>query len=541
VAFLALSVALGVASLFPIYGEPVETRVIIDDTFHLSPNEVRRQGLGAFEGRENLTVTVWAEDEFAKNFTIITYNRLHFNTTAQNFSFTFPTGADYYETVFTVDGASSGTIHLVVSADTYKVLYPLSWLNTPAKLLFFSGLTAILLILFKPALTKQVGKKEISSVLLVISRVNRGRLLALLGASLAVWLMILVITPTPLGTFEDWYTDHARHSYVASLFLKDGLDVFRQPLGVLASHDCSTFMFVTWPEMPHIYPIGSIFLFLPFGVLLQGGVDALLIFKLEIALFLVFAHVCLYFFLSVFLKKNIHLFWKLVGAYIIYVPFVIYAADGMFDAVAFFFSLIAVTMFLVEKYDGFFLFMAVSIFLKYQAVIFLFPFILFGVVGLLQNKKFSSIVKNKKIQASLFLTCVSGFTAYLSIPYVMNARPELIMNGINVFSSNAQISWSLQTVAVLVTFTGTLMYATYMYKRNHLLTFTAFFMLLPSFLLPYFQSWYLPFLFVYVLVPQRRNELEATIIWLVFMIFVLCFGSISFNPLQILGHLQNLF
>ena len=136
--------------------------------------------------------------------------------------------------------------------------------------------------------------------------------------SLVLWLSLLAVNSNPLATFENWYTDHVRHAYVSSLFLKDGLSVFNQPLGTLASQDNSHFMFVTWPEMPHLYPLGSILLFLPFGALLQNGFDPVLVYKLEIALFLVFAHICLYFFLKVFLKKNMHLFWKLAGVYIIY-------------------------------------------------------------------------------------------------------------------------------------------------------------------------------------------------------------------------------
>ncbi len=88
------------------------------------------------------------------------------------------------------------------------------------------------------------------------------------------WFFLLAVNSNPLATFENWYTDHARDSYVSSLFLKDGFSVFDEPLGKLASLDNSYYKFVTWPEMPHLYPLGSIFLFLPFGVLLQNGVDA---------------------------------------------------------------------------------------------------------------------------------------------------------------------------------------------------------------------------------------------------------------------------
>jgi hypothetical protein len=121
-------------------------------------------------------------------------------------------------------------------------------------------------------------------------------LLVLLSLSLLLWLALLAFNSSPLATFDNWYTDHARHTYTANLFVKNGLAVFSQPLDVLASADKSSFMFVTWPEMPHLYPVGSVVLFLPFSMLVEAGVEAAVAFKLEVAVFLLFAHVCLYYF-----------------------------------------------------------------------------------------------------------------------------------------------------------------------------------------------------------------------------------------------------
>jgi hypothetical protein len=354
------------------------------------------------------------------------------------------------------------------------------------------------------------------------------------------WLFVLVVNSNPLGTFENWYTDLARHSYVSSLFLKDGFSVFNQPLGKLANLDNSYYKFVTWPEMPHLYPLGSIFLFLPFGVLLQKGFDPSLIYKIEIAIFLVFATVCLYFFLKNFLKKDMALLLKLIGIYIIYVSLIIYAADGMFDSVAFLFSMFALTMFMTERYDYFFLLIAVSLFFKYQAGIFLLPLIFVGLIKLFQTNKLSSLLRNKAVIAGVIIGFVSIFTAYLSAPYLLATGPQLIMNGINAFSSNTQVSWGLQSFSVLLTLAVTLAYAVYMLNKNSLLSLSALFLLLPSFMLPYFQNWYLPFIFIYALIPQQKKELDVTMVWLIFMIFMLSFGAISFNPMQILNGLNHL-
>jgi hypothetical protein len=235
-----------------------------------------------------------------------------------------------------------------------------------------------------------------------------------------------------------------------------------------------------------------------------------------------------------------HLLPKLFGVYIIYVSLVVYAADGMFDSVAFLFSLFALTMFIMDRYDYFFLLMGVSVFLKYQAGIFLLPLIVVGLLRLLQNNRFSGLLRNKMVVAGAVLMFISGFTAYLSAPFLLGAQPGLITNGINAFSSNSQITWNLQVFSVLLTLAATLVYVVYMLNKNSLLSLSALFLLLPSLMLPYFQNWYLPFIFAYALIPQQKKELEATMLWLIFIVGVLYFGSVSFNPMQILDSFRSM-
>jgi hypothetical protein len=63
---------------------------------------------------------------------------------------------------------------------------------------------------------------------------------------------------------------------------------------------------------------------------------------------------------------------------------------------------------------------------------------------------------------------------------------------------------------------------------------SAIFILLPSFTMPFVQIWYLPFFFGYALIPQPKREMEITMLWLIFIMSVLAFGVISFNPLHVL-------
>jgi hypothetical protein len=65
-----------------------------------------------------------------------------------------------------------------------------------------------------------------------------------------------------------------------------------------------------------------------------------------------------------------------------------------------------------------------------------------------------------------------------------------------------------------------------MVNKNSLLSLSALFLLLPTLMLPYFQNWYLPFIFIYALIPQGKREFEATLLWLILMVAVIFLGSV---------------
>ncbi|HLN89213.1 MAG TPA: hypothetical protein VK253_04035, partial [Candidatus Binatia bacterium] len=329
IAFLVVSVILSLVSLFPSVTVNNQKNIVIDSTFRLSQNETYRQGLGAFSGGENVSVMVECPTAFMKNVSIATsLGTIYSNPIDQNISYSFTADRHYYEVIFYSATPDASWVHFQATVEKPQVLYPLSWLTTTAKTMFLLSLGVAMLIILKWSFPKLTEKLETIPFSRPVNKNLRNCLLTLLLISLVFWVIFLSVNSSPLAAFNTWYTDHARDDYVSSLFLKDGFSVFNQPLGTLASQDTSRYMFVTWPEMPHLYPLGSILLFMPFGTLLQSGVDSVLVYKLEIALFLVFAHICLYIFLKSFLKKNGHLFWKIAGSSIAYVSLALYAAGG---------------------------------------------------------------------------------------------------------------------------------------------------------------------------------------------------------------------
>lgn len=542
---LVLSVVIAVVSLYPaasgdVNGVPDNAFAVTDVSFVLAPLEMRRHGLGSFRGGENISLSIRNPDNSPFNFSVEAYNGTLYSTVSTaDIEYSFTADSEYYEAVFFSDSNTEIEVQIMFSVKEPEVLFPFSWLTTPARILFFFSLGSIMLLLLKPALHHVPVLSAEGCKVPLLSQKGRRVLLILIILSLAFWFLLLMVNTNPFASFENWYTDHARHSYSSTLFTKVGFSIFDTPLGQLSSSDNSYYKFVTWPQMAHIYPLGSIFLFLPFGFLLQSGVNQVFVFKLEIAVFLLFAHVTLYYFLERFWKQKMFPFLKLLGVYAMYIPLIVYTANGMYDAVPLLFSLIAIDMYLHERYDYFLLFMAVSVILKYQAAIFLMPLIIIGVLKLFERHPLSSVIRNKAIITAALLTGAAGVTAVASAPFLMETKPEFVMNGINAFSSHAQITWEVQSFAVLLTLVVTLLFAVYMLKRNPLISLSALFLLFPLFTMPFFQIWYLPFFFGYALLPQQKRDLEITMIWLLFIMAILGFGGISFNPLHILDGWQN--
>ena len=530
---IVVSVVLGVVSMYPVTAD--NSVSVTDDSFVLMPLERRSHGLGSFRGGENISLLIRNPSNSPFNFSVVTYNgTLYSESSTSDVAYSFTAACDYYEAVFYSASGASAEIQFTVSIDKPGVLFPFSWLSTPAKVLFFFSLGSVMLLLLKPALRHVSAFKAEEQKPRLLSQKGRRILLVLILLSSAFWFFLVATNTNPLGTFENWYTDHARDSYASTLFTKVGFSVFGTPLGQLASGDSSYYKFVSWPQTAHIYPLGSIFLFLPFGLLLQGGVNQVFVFKMEIAVFLLFAHVCLYYFLERFWKQQMFPFLKLLGVYAMYIPLIVYAANGMFDAVPLLFSLIAIDMFIVKRYDWFLMLMAVSVFFKYQPAIFLMPLIIVGLLKLFEKHKLSSIIRNRVVVAAAVLIGISGVTAVVSAPFLLDTQSTFVMNGINAFSPHSQIPWALQSFAVLLTLAVTLLFAVYMRNRNPLISLSAFFILLPIFTMPFFQIWYMPFFFGYVLIPQRKRDMEVTMLWLIFVMAVVGFGIISFNPSLVL-------
>jgi hypothetical protein len=129
----------------------------------------------------------------------------------------------------------------------------------------------------------------------------------------------------------------------------------------------------------------------------------------------------------------------------------------------------------------------------------------------------------------------------LSASSFLATRPEFVINGINLFNPNAQISYLLQSFAVLLTLIASLIFAIYLLRKNRFMSLVMIFTLLPIFILPFFQVWYLPYFFIYLLTPHQKRSLTLTIIWLLLIAFMLSFGPLSYDFGQVFESIKKIF
>ncbi|MFB0544934.1 MAG: hypothetical protein ACETVN_04415, partial [Asgard group archaeon] len=470
---------------------------------------------------------------FTLRYSVETYGRTIYERGSVGYDkIVFASDYDYYEVVFYNNESTPRNINLLASLERRAERYQNSWLVAPAKLLFFTGwISTIILLVWRVAKTpleRSIDRRNNSTSRSISSR----KLVVLVLASCIFWLSFLAMPGYSSLGLENWYTDHARHPYSAYLFTKYGFSVFDTPLGKLASIDNSFYKFVTWTEMPHLYPVGSIFIFLPFGLLLQSGVPCSLVFKMEMALFLIFAHICIYYFTKHFSGKPLRRLVKYAGVYSFCFLLILYSANGMFDAIPLLFSLISLIEFVKNHYSKSVIYATVAAFFKYQAAIVLVPLILIALIRLYKDVDLYDMARKIWLPLTLTLVSVEAYTAYLNIPFMIRARPELIMNAIYLFGPHAQLPWQTRFFAIFSTLALTITIVLYLLRKGGAISsLLLFYTFLPFFSMAYFQPWYFPFFFIYALIPERTSLVNVVVLWLVAISLIISLGYFRYDPL----------
>jgi hypothetical protein len=191
----------------------------------------------------------------------------------------------------------------------------------------------------------------------------RQRSLVRFGVLGGVALLGVLMMKPPQMALEG-YTDQMRHEYAAWTFLQRGPDVLTDPI---TEWDASAeHRHVTWPTMPHVYPVGSLLLFVPAGIAANTGLLADdLVHALMVAFFAaagVLAARRLYLCLRLHHGPLPSLVVSGVGG----VQLVWWGLHGFFDTVAALAALVAVHRWQSRKSSGALLLLALALSLHYR-------------------------------------------------------------------------------------------------------------------------------------------------------------------------------
>ena len=141
-----------------------------------------------------------------------------------------------------------------------------------------------------------------------------------------------------------------------------------------------------------------------------------------------------------------------------------------------------------------------------------------GLLKLFEKNKAGILLHKKSVVAGIVLVAPQRVHSNLECTIHHADPPRVDYEHHQRFRASLPNQLNPPNPHVLLTLTATLLYAAYMLNKNKLLSLSAVFLLLPSFMLPYFQYWYTPFIFVYALIPQKKREVEVTVVWLIFMV-----------------------
>ena len=518
-----------------------QIRKIISEQIKMSPNEERKYCLGIFNAGCNISGSIIEKTGRAVFYKVITYaGAVISNSSLKAANFTFRTNTDYYELVLVNNSTHKLSIDLNVKVEEMAVKRPYNSSAFFGKALtlisWVSALIILIFVLLKAAENFQIENDSPNN----FNKLKTFRYFMII--SLLFWFLIILFPSFSILGLERWYTDHLRHSYTSFLFTKYGFSVFNTPLGKLADVDDSHFKYVTWPEMPHLYPLGSILIFLPFGALLQLGFSSYYVFKAEIILFVIFGHLCVYLFGKRLLqKRSVHIVVKLIMLYSFYYLVILYSLNGMFDSLPLIFSVLAMINFIEERKEACLFLGFLGFFFKYQVGMFLLPLMLVSFILICKEKGATSIFRDMRLNVTFVLAVIIASTLFVSLPYIILLRKDLVMNSLYLFMTPVFLAETVHFAIILLMVFLTLFLAIYGLKRDLWLSVFVFYLILPCIILPYFQQWYFPYIFIPILLMKNKRSSTLYAIWILILIFAITMGSLRYDPVWLLEKVLSSF
>ena len=378
------------------------------------------------------------------------------------------------------------------------------------------------------------SQKKIKRMLL-----NLDLLKIVLAVSFVLWALVLYFNPYYFADLEMRYTDHMRHEYMAWLFLHVGFKVFSTPLENLSLQAPSLNPHPTWRTHPHIYPLGSILYFIPFGVLSNLGIISdITVHKLMILSFLTGAHLAIYYFMMELRKYNFGLFLTISVSSLFYTHLIFWALNGFYDAIAILFIILAIKYWREGSSLKSLVILTGSFFLHYRSIFYLPLWITLFAKILLQHKDdlWSQLTHLNRLSLSflwfLSVASLNFYTIYLSffnrswkIP--VEWQPSVI----NIYSGKLDAQILLLTLSA-ITFL-------ILVKRKSYITFFSLLLCLAYMLFtPNWMHWHNLFFFPALLLSLDKTSVEVASFWLITIIY---FTTGFISPLWISQLLQTMF
>jgi len=357
--------------------------------------------------------------------------------------------------------------------------------------------------------------------------------------SLVTWISVLYFNPYYFADLENRYTDHMRHEYVSWLFLHVGFKVFSTPLKELSSQAPSLHPHLVWQMHPHIYPLGSILYFMPFGILSNLGIISdVIVHKLMVLSFLAGAHLALYYFIMELKKRGFGVFLVASVSSLFYRHMVFWALNGFYDVMAILLIILSIKYWRKGSSLKSLVVLTASFFLHYRSIFYLPLWIVLFAKILFQHKNdlWNQLTRFSKLSLSfmwfLIVALLDLYTAYLSfLNRTWEIPAEWKTSIINVYSGKPDAQMLLLALSAIVFLI--------LVKRKSYITGSTMLLCLAYMLFtPNWMHWHHLFFFPTMLIPSNKISVEAAAFWLVTTIYLTA-GFIS--PLWISQLLQMMF
>ena len=337
---------------------------------------------------------------------------------------------------------------------------------------------------------------------------------------------LVIVNNSFTSCLEPRYIDSLRHQRFAFEFFNSGFEIFSTPLKDLAEIGNPAY-YTGWKEFPEFYPLGAVLFFMPFGFLAFNGImDPIIINKSILIIFLIFAHLDVYLFITKINDEGEEKGIAFLISLLFYLFIILWSLNGQYEAIPLLFILLGIQYIKENKNLLGIFFYALALTFKYQALILL-PIFSIPILKIFIKERWTILSNirnafNKKIfllSCSIFIFILLDlYTFSLSYPFFSNIPIE------NIISVYALTPFSLNhsTLGFFGILFITILSAFYLfYIKDNTMGLTVIWCFLALILSRQFQMWYILWIFPIIILTKSSKSFRITAIWLIGLLYLL--------------------